>query len=281
MRVFISADMEGATGVCHRDHLLAGGQDYERARHWLTSDVNAAVTGALSGGAREVVVADGHATMRNILLDELHPKAQLLCGPANVRNRPLAQLGALEPGRFDRAMLVGYHARAGTPGGLLAHTWVGALIHEIRLDGTPAGEARLNAALLGEFGIPVVAATGADDFVREVKADLGDDLPTAAVKRTLGPSAVVSLSLAEAAWHIQDAAERGMRAAREPYRAASPVRMEIEFHRREMCEQAAETGGERSGERTLVFEAASMSAAVERVWRAMTNALRTENPMLQ
>jgi len=281
MRVFISADMEGATGVCHRDHLLAGGHDYERARRWLTSDVNAAVAGALSGGATEVVVADGHATMRNILLDELHDKAQLLCGPANFRNRPLAQLGALEPGRFDRAILVGYHTRAGTPGGLLSHTWVGALIHEIRLDGAPAGEARLNAALLGEFGIPVVAATGADDFVREVTADLGDDLPTATVKRVLGPSAVLSLSLAEAGWQIQDAAERGMRVKRSPYRAASPARIELDFHRREMCEQAAETGGERSGERTLRFEGATMSAAVEQVWRAMTNALRSEGAFLR
>ena len=72
----------------------------------------------------------------------------------------------------------------------------------------------------------------ADDFVREVTADLGDDLPTATVKRVLGPSAVLSLSLAEAGWQIQDAAERGMRVKREPYRAASPARIELDFHRR-------------------------------------------------
>jgi len=281
MRVFISADMEGATGVCHRDHLLAGGQDYEKARRWLTNDVNAAIEGALSGGATEIVVADGHATMRNVLLDELHDKAQLLCGPANFRNRPLAQLGALEPGRFDRAMLVGYHTRAGTPGGLLSHTWVGALVHEIRLNGTPAGEARLNAALFGEFGVPVVLATGADDFVREVTADLGDDLPTATVKRTLGPTAVLSLSLADAAWQIREAAERGMRAPRAPYRVGPPVRLEIDFHRRELCDQGAETGGERIGDRTLAFEAPTMSGAVEKLWRAMTNALREEGAFLR
>ena len=78
MRVFVSADMEGATGVCHRDHLVAGGQDYGQARKWLTGDVNAAVEGALAAGATEVVVADGHATMRNILLDELHEAGRLV-----------------------------------------------------------------------------------------------------------------------------------------------------------------------------------------------------------
>ena len=281
MRVFISADMEGATGVCHRDHLMAGGNDYERARKWLTSDINAAIEGALSGGASEIVVADGHATMRNVLLDELHDKAQLLCGPASVRNRPLAQLAALEPNRFDRAMLIGYHTRAGTPGGLLAHTWVGALVHEIRLNGTPAGEARLNAALLGEYGIPVVFASGADDFVREVKADLGEDLATATVKRVIGPSAILSLSLADAGWRIRDGAERSMHASRAPLRLEGDVRVAIDFHRREMCEQASETGGEQTGERTLEFEAPGISAAIEQVWRALTNSLRSEAAFLQ
>ncbi|MHC4409706.1 MAG: M55 family metallopeptidase [Planctomycetota bacterium] len=281
MRVFISADMEGATGVCHRDHLLAGGQDYERARRWLTGDINAAVEGALSGGASEVVVADGHATMRNILLDELHEKAQLLCGPANIRNRPLGQLAALEPNRFERAMLIGYHTRAGTPGGLLAHTWVGSLIHEIRLNGAPAGEALLNAALLGEFGIPVVFATGADDFVREVKADLGADLATTTVKKTLGPSAVLTLSPSESAWQIRDGAERAMRSSRPPLRIDGAVDVAIDFHRRADCEQAAETGGERTGDRTLRFGGDSVAATIEAVWRAITNALRSEGPFLQ
>jgi len=276
MRVFLSADMEGATGVCHRDHLLAGGHDYERARRWLTHDVNAAIEGALSGGASEIVV-----TMRNVLLDELHERAQLLCGPASFRNRPLGQLGALAPEGFDRAMLIGYHTRAGTPDGLLAHTWVGSLIHEIRLDGTPAGEARLNAALLGEGGTPVVLATGADDFVREVKEDLGEDLPTATVKTVVGPSAVLTLSLPEAAWRIREAAERAMRAEREPYRANDPVRIEVEYQRVDKADQAAETGGERVDDRTIAYEAKKMSACVEQVWRGITNALREEGTFLK
>jgi len=281
MRVFISADMEGITGVCHRDHLLAGGQDYERARRWMTSDVNAAVQGAVDGGATEVIVADGHATMRNVLLDELHENAQLLCGPAHTRNRQLVQLAGLAPERFDCAMLVGYHTRAGTPGGLLAHTWVGMAVHEIRLQGKPAGEALLNAAILGHYGVAIVFATGADDFEREVKADLGEDLEVAIVKRTLGPSGVISLSLPAAAARIRTGAARAMKSRRTPLTTPVPVELELDFHRREMRDQGAELAGEKRGERTLRFEGESMVEAVEQLWLALSHALREESAFLK
>ena len=280
-RVLISADMEGITGVCHRDHLMAGGNDYERARRWLTADVNAAVEGALDGGATEVVVADGHATMRNVLLDELHPEAQLLCGPAQTGNRTLVQLADFGRGRFDRAMLIGYHTRAGTPGGLLSHTWVGALVHEIRLQGTPAGEARLNAAILGEWGTPVVFASGADDFALEVRADLGDDLEVAVVKRVLGPTGVISLSLAAAADRIRMGAARGMQAQRDPLRIEGAVTVELEFHRRRMAERGATVAGTRIDGRTLRFEAETVTQAIEPLWRALTQALSEEASFLQ
>ncbi|MEM8884461.1 MAG: M55 family metallopeptidase [Planctomycetota bacterium] len=280
MRLFISVDMEGITGVCHRDHLLAGGTDYERARGWLVHDVNAVIEGALSAGASEIVVADGHATMRNIPLEMLHEKAQYLTGPAQFRNRPLSQLAELDENRFDAAMLVGYHVRAGTPNGLLAHTWAGALVHEIRINGKPAGEARINAAIFGEFGIPVVLATGADDFVREVREDLGDDLVAVAVKKVIGPTAVLTQSLGDAAWALRDGAERALRQTREPYAVARPVRFEIDFHRREMCEQAAEMGGERTGDRTLEFKADKVTGAVQATWRALTHAFRSEGDFL-
>ena len=71
MKVFIAVDMEGATGVAHREHLLPGGNDYERARKWLTGDVNAAVEGAVAAGATEVLVNDGHGNMRNVIIDDL------------------------------------------------------------------------------------------------------------------------------------------------------------------------------------------------------------------
>ncbi len=281
-RVFISADMEGATGVCHRDHLLAGGQDYEKARRWLTGDVNAAVEGAVDAGATEVVVADGHATMRNLLLDELHEAARLVTGPAQVRNRPLGQVTGIEEGRYEAAMLVGYHTRAGTPGGLLAHTWVGSLVRGIRLNGRPAGEALLNAAIFGHYGVPVVFASGADDFCREVREDLGADLEVAEVKRALGPSAIIALTPARTRALIRAAAKRAMtQPGRAPLVVARPVAIEIEFHTSDMRQRALELGGKALGEAGLRFEGPDMLATVRPVWAALAHALREEASFLK
>ncbi len=277
MRIFISADMEGATGVCHRDHLMAGGQDYEKARHWLTSDVNASIEGALSAGASEFLVADGHGTMRNILLDELPTYARLLTGPAQPRQRPLCQLGALAPDSFEAAFLIGYHARAGTPGGLLAHTWVGMLVHEIRLNGRPASEAWLNAAILGHYGIPVLMASGADDFCRQAREDFGPDLELAEVKKTLGPTAVVTLSLEEAQGVIRDAAARAIEKGGRPLVIEPPIEIEVDFHRDEMRAMAAEVGGEPVDRRGLRYTGGDVIDAVEQAWRGLAHATREDS----
>ena len=281
MRVFVSVDMEGATGVCHRDHLMPGGQDYERARGWLTGDVNAAIEGALAGGATDVVIADGHGTMRNLVLDDLHEAARLVTGPAQARNRPLGQVTGIEDGTYDAAMLIGYHSRAGTPGGLLAHTWVGMLVHEIRIGGQPAGEALLNAAIFGAYGVPVVFASGADDFCREVKADLGDDLEVVETKKALGPSAVITLTPARAQALIREGAERGMRSRREPLAVPSPVVMELEYHRVDMRERGLELGGEPLGPRGIRFTGDDVPGTMRRVWRALAHTLREDSAFLK
>ncbi|MHC4958047.1 MAG: M55 family metallopeptidase [Planctomycetota bacterium] len=280
MRVFISVDMEGATGVCHRDHLLPGGQDYERARGWLTGDVNAAVEGALAGGATEVTVADGHGTMRNLILEDLHEAVRLVTGPAQARNRPLGQVTGIEEG-YDKAMLVGHHSRAGTPGGLLAHTWVGMLVHEIRLNGRPAGEALLNAAIFSHYGVPVVLATGADDFCREVQADLGADLEVVETKRCLGPSAVITRTPKYTARTIREAAQRAMASKRAPLEVATPVVMELEYHRTDQRERGLELGGEPSGPRGIRFEGADPVEAAKKTWAALAHTLREDSAFLK
>jgi D-amino peptidase len=283
MRLFLSVDMEGATGVCHRDHLVPGGQDYERARRWLTGDVNAAIDGALAAGATDFVVADGHGTMRNLVLEELHEAARYLTGPAQARNRPLGQLAALEDGPYGGAFLIGYHSRAGTPGGLLAHTWIGSVVGEIRLNGRPAGEALLNAAILGHFGIPVLFASGASDFCREARADLGADLPCAEVKRALGPTAALTLSPKRAGALLRAGAEQAVRrrAARAPLRIDPPVRVEVDLHRGEMRDRAHELGGEAIGARTLVHEGKDVLDVAKRVWRALEHTTREDSAWLK
>ena len=281
MRVFISVDMEGATGVCHREHLLPGGDDYQHARGWLTGDVNAAVRGAFDSGASDVLVADGHGTMRNILLHDLDPRARLLTGPAQPNNRPLAQLGALGPDTFDAAMLVGHHTRAGTPGGLLAHTWIGMVVQEIRLNGLPASESMLNMAVLGHYGIPVVMACGADDYCRQMREDFGDTIALAEVKQALGPTAICTLPLGAAQKRIEDAARQGLEAGGKPYVVETPVEIEVDVHRDAMRERALELGVEPVGRLGFRVRDADVIGAVEHVWRTLVHITREDTAFLK
>jgi D-amino peptidase len=80
MRVLISADAEGVTGVTTTDELLLGKPHWEWMRGMLTGDCNAAIAGAFAGGASEVVVNDSHWTMTNVLIEQLDPRADLIKG---------------------------------------------------------------------------------------------------------------------------------------------------------------------------------------------------------
>lgn len=173
MRVMISADMEGVTGATGWKDVEPGEPAFERFRRLLTQDVNAAIRGAFDGGATEVVVNEAHDGMRNILLEELDDRAELISG----LHKPLVTMEGLADS--DIVFFAGYHARAGEPG-VLAHTLTGDYA-SIELNGEPASEARLNATLAGERGVPVGIVTG-DDVICAEAEKLFPGVKTAVVK---------------------------------------------------------------------------------------------------
>ena len=278
MRVYIIADMEGATGVVHRADLgEAGTHHYHRACRWLTGDVNAAVQGAVSEGATEVVVSEGHAHMRNIRLDELHEAARLVRGPARWESRPLCQAAGLDAS-FALAFFVGFHTKAGTPRGLLSHTWAGAIVQSIHLNGREVGETAINAALCGHYGVPVGLVTGADDVVREARADLGD-VEVACVKDAMGFDVASCLPPKRTHRLIADAAGRAVARAKSgafsPQTLPSPVVAALRVHRREMADKMSLVPGlERVGPVALRVEAPDAMTAISTLWRAITEAFR-------
>ncbi|MEU9479230.1 M55 family metallopeptidase [Streptomyces sp. NPDC048191] len=164
MRIYISVDMEGVTGLVDAEDVQPGGRDYERGRSMMAEDVNAAVRGALAAGAGDILVNDAHGPMRNLLPEALHPAARL------VRGKP-KQMGMLEglTGEYDAALCVGYHSRAGAPG-VLSHSFMGHEIEDMWLDGRPVGEIGLAHAAAAALGVPVVALTGDDVACAEMTA---------------------------------------------------------------------------------------------------------------
>lgn len=177
MKVLISVDMEGVTGVTHPDDTLSHGADYSMYRRFMTRDADAAIKGAFDAGATEVVVNDSHMSMRNLLLEDLDPRARVIRG----FNKPLCMVQGVDD-TVDALVCVGYHACSGTEAGVLNHTLLGKEVHNLLLDGEPIGETGLNALVAGHFGVPVAFVAGDDAVCREARGLLGEDLPTYAVK---------------------------------------------------------------------------------------------------
>lgn len=284
MKLFICADMEGATGIVHRDQLMdEGGARYVAGCKLLTGDINAAVEGAVEAGFDEVVISEGHAHMRNVILEDLHPAARLVRGPATFPNKPLCQIAGLDE-TFDLAFFVGFHSRAGTPSGLLSHTWAGAIVHEITLDGKVVGETGINAAICAGFGVPVGLVCGADDLAREAVETLGD-VEVAVTKKAMGFNIAECWGPKATAARIREAAARAAkrRADFKPYPTARPLVAEIETHRREMADRMEATVPTltRIGPRRLRTAAEDPREAIARLWHGVTEAFHEPQAWLR
>jgi len=226
LRVFISADMEGVAGVVNAAQLSPGEFEYERFRHLMTAEVNAAVEGALASGATKITVADSHGNGLSILPDELNPKVRLI----RSWPRPLEMMEGVEGG-FDAAFFVGYHASINTPNAVRAHTISSKRFYDVRLNGQHASEAYLNAAVAGQFGVPVVLVTGDLHIVTEAKKTIDSNITGVAVKRSIGYHSADSVSPEMARALIKEGARNALSrlASVKPFVVTKPLRLEIAF----------------------------------------------------
>src|SRR5438876_12413762 len=85
MKLFLSTDFEGVSGIVAWEQIIEGNSEYEQGRRLLTDEVNAVISGALEGGAKEFVINDSHNYMRNLHPQELLVKATLITG----KHKPL------------------------------------------------------------------------------------------------------------------------------------------------------------------------------------------------
>lgn len=166
--IFVSVDMEGCATLVHWDEVRPSTDAaYARARRLMTEEVNAALAGAYEGGAARVVVNDSHSTMRNLIADDLPPRAEVVSG----RLKPLFMLQGIDRD-FDAAFFIGYHGAIGDSNAVMGHTYSPRVIFECRLNGEPVGETTINAALAGHFGVPVALVSGDRTTLDEVRRNL-------------------------------------------------------------------------------------------------------------
>jgi D-amino peptidase len=257
MRIMISADMEGATGVTWSADVAPGTEQWQRFRRMFTGDVNACVAGLGDGGASEVLVNEAHDTQRNLLLEELDPRARMLTG----RHKPLSMMQGIDS-RMDGVVFLGYHAGAGVDG-VLSHTYLPNSITGVWLDGIAASEGRLNAALAAEHGVPVLVVTG-DDLTCADAADYAPGAQLVAVKECVSRYAAICSPPSRTAEQISTAARAGMAAAGRTEPRPSAHHIEVEFDATHLAQAAAVVPTvEPTGIRRVGFHAPTMTEAMK------------------
>jgi D-amino peptidase len=247
MKIQIATDMEGITGVTNWDQVDPGHAEYARFRHLMTGDVNATIRGASDSGADEILVTDGHGFGTNILLEELDPRAHLICGDYS----PLAMIQGVDQG---------------VNGVILDHTWSSVRVANLWLNNVLVGEYGLNGAVAGHFNVPVLMLTGDQTTCAQASELLGS-IETVVVKTAISRMAAECLPPSVTQERIQNAASLAVKRlkagkAPKPFIVASPVHVTIDFNSSDQADQAAIfPGSKRLDGRRLTFTADDMLAA--------------------
>ena len=250
MKVFLSSDMEGTAGVVEWEQCVGDGPAAAAGRRLLLDEVNAAIEGAIDGGASEIVVNDSHATMRNLPPDAIAGQASYISGS----HKPLYMMQGLDAS-FDAVLFVSYHGSVGASAGL-SHTYNPRAVAEARINGTVTGEAGINALVAAHHGVPVVLVTG-DRCACEETAALIPGVHAAVVKEHVSRLAAHSLHPSRACQLIRETAQQALSGAAtaKPPPFTTPVQLDVSVRNTDIAEAATWVRGvERAGLRELRIE---------------------------
>jgi D-amino peptidase len=256
LKVYISTDMEGIGGVDTLVQTQPQGRDYEKFRRLMTLEVNAAITGAYDAGATEVLVSDSHGDAQNIDIELLDKRARIV----RAWPRPLMMMQGIDSS-FDAVVFIGYHASEGTAGAILSHTFSGS--EAVSLNGRPVPEAGFNAAIAGDFGVPVVFLSGDQTIADEARRLLGP-IETAVVKQAIGYTSAITIHPELSQQLIREGVKRGIERRKEipPFKLPHPVRLEVTYKTTLIAEVASYLRGvERISGNTIAFNAQDMIEA--------------------
>jgi D-amino peptidase len=263
-KLYISADMEGISGIIDPTFINPKDPNYSRGRELMTEEVNIVVQSALEWGVKEVFVNDSHYQMNNILIEKLHPKANLISGSP----KPFSMMQGLDES-FDGAFFIGYHTRNGAPG-VLSHT-MSHVIKNLYINGTVVGEFGINVLLAEHFRVPALMVSGDQELEKEVK-EVVPSIAAAIVKKAFSRTSAHCLPPEERKKVLQEmtvyALENRDKAV--PAQLKSPFHMEIEFFHYGEAEMAALVPGSEQRECTVSFKSED-AREVYKAMRAMMN----------
>jgi D-amino peptidase len=259
LKVFISVDMEGITGVTNWEETGRSGKDYDYFRRLMSQEASAAVEGAVAAGATEIVVRDSHGSARNILPDLLNQNARLL---RDWSGGPKSMMEGIDE-TFHAVVFIGYHAKAGTPDALLEHTMTGD-VTDVSINGVSLPEAGINALIAGHYDVPVVFAAGDEALCNQAKSLFGD-VETVAVKKGIG-GASLNLHPEVSQERIRTGVEKAIRnrSQYEPYKLQPPYTLVLKL-KTETSVYVGQNypGAERTGDWELTYKTDDIMDAIK------------------
>lgn len=156
MRFFISADIEGVTGINNWSETNKNDPDYAEFRAQMTKEVVAACEGALAAGITDIVVKDAHDSGRNLRVEDLPKEAKLI---RNWAKHPYSMVWGIDQG-FDAIAYIGYHSPSGSNENPLAHTMNSTMIHQMTLNGDICSEFMIHSLVARSHNVPSVFLSG-------------------------------------------------------------------------------------------------------------------------
>ena len=236
-KIFISVDMEGITGVVQPAQLGPDGFEYQRAREWMTGEVNAAIAGIRDAGPAEIVVADSHGNGQSLLIDRLPDDVRIVRGFP----RPMEMMQGVDDS-FAAAVFIGYHASEWTANAVRGHTISSARLLGVKLNGAEVSEGMYNAALAGQFGVPVAFVSGDRLAVTQLQ-QVAPAAEGAIVKEPYGYHSALTVTPARGQAMIRDGLKRAMAklgsGSLSVYRLTAPIALEVGFKLTIDAERAA------------------------------------------
>jgi D-amino peptidase len=237
MKLYCSTDMEGVAGVCSWQQVDARGPhpEYDIYRRYYSLEVAAAIDGARRAGARDVLVNDSHGPMRNLLFDDLPTDIRVISG----NRKPYSMVQDCDAS-FGGAFFIGYHGAIGDQNAVLCHTYTPSVIYDLRLNGIVCGEATINAALIGSYGVPVLMVTGDRTTVEGVQAQM-PWVHGVIVKESIGSLSANSISPAAAQRAIAEGAAQAIANAAnaKPFVLDAPIEMRITLAKTEQADHVS------------------------------------------
>jgi len=225
MKIFISVDIEGISGIVDGTMTSRTQGDYEKGRALMVGDVNAAIEGILSVGPSEITVSDAHGGMNNINPEDLHTDAILVRG----RPKPQSQMAGIDE-TFDAAIFIGYHSKKGTHLGILSHTYSGGNIESLHINDLEVGETAMNASIAGYYGVPLILVAGDLAVTKEAKA-LNPKIHTVATKEAISRVAAKCLHPKKSRELIKTETSKAIRNIKKikPFTFKPPITYRIRF----------------------------------------------------